>query len=131
MDSDENFTICRRFGFIHSRLLLYKQDQLREMEEDLRNIDQRDSNDEDTKNCLGQRDVDDARPKIGNRQTRKELLEALEKKVLEYGKQSSFQHQGSIGWYGFHRSVPLTERVFDRSVGDPIPELYSYEPADE
>ncbi|KAH7330214.1 hypothetical protein BKA65DRAFT_565359 [Rhexocercosporidium sp. MPI-PUGE-AT-0058] len=45
MDSDENFMIYRRFGFLHARLLLQKQDELRLMEEQLDLMDRRDVSD--------------------------------------------------------------------------------------
>ncbi|KAF2432801.1 hypothetical protein EJ08DRAFT_630152 [Tothia fuscella] len=41
LDSDENFMVYRRFGYIQSRLLLNKQDELRELEESLDLYDQR------------------------------------------------------------------------------------------
>lgn len=34
-DSDDQFSVYRRFGYLHSRLLLYKQDELRELEDRL------------------------------------------------------------------------------------------------
>ncbi|KAH8726018.1 hypothetical protein GQ44DRAFT_826124 [Phaeosphaeriaceae sp. PMI808] len=44
LDSDECFSVYRRFGFLQSRLLLDKQDKLRELEEALDNLDIRESN---------------------------------------------------------------------------------------
>lgn len=43
MDSDENFMIYRRFGFLYSRALLSKQDELRELEDSLDDMGRRDS----------------------------------------------------------------------------------------
>lgn len=40
--SDEDFAIYRRFGYLQARLLLDKQDQLRELEERLDHYDTRD-----------------------------------------------------------------------------------------
>lgn len=45
-DSDESFMLYRRFGYIHSRLLLYKQDELRELEASLHNMDLLDNQNE-------------------------------------------------------------------------------------
>ncbi|RFU34107.1 hypothetical protein B7463_g2216, partial [Scytalidium lignicola] len=42
LDSDENFMLYRRFGYIQARLLLSKQDQLRALEEDLDKVDKDD-----------------------------------------------------------------------------------------
>jgi hypothetical protein len=39
LDSDEGFTIYRRFGYLQSRLLLDKQEQLRLLEEKLEHLD--------------------------------------------------------------------------------------------
>ncbi|KAF2682955.1 hypothetical protein K458DRAFT_369079 [Lentithecium fluviatile CBS 122367] len=41
LDSDECFSVYRRFGFLQSRLLLDKQDKLRELEEALDKLDKR------------------------------------------------------------------------------------------
>lgn len=43
MDSDENFMIYRRFGYLQARILLNKQDELRELEKDLDKMDARDA----------------------------------------------------------------------------------------
>ncbi|CZT48711.1 uncharacterized protein RSE6_09452 [Rhynchosporium secalis] len=40
LDCDENFMLYRRFGFLQARILLNKQDQLRELETMLDNLDQ-------------------------------------------------------------------------------------------
>lgn len=86
-DSDDQFSVYRRFGYLHSRLLLYKQDELRELEERLQTMDNLDlGGDNDTKKCLKSRDLDDGRvgrPGLG---TRKSLFEIIERKALEYGK---------------------------------------------
>lgn len=42
IDSDENFMLYRRFGFLQTRLLLNKQDELRELEKDLDRLDKYD-----------------------------------------------------------------------------------------
>jgi hypothetical protein len=42
-DSDESFMVYRRFGFIPSRLLLEKQDKLRELERQLNFLDRREA----------------------------------------------------------------------------------------
>ncbi|CAG8977493.1 hypothetical protein HYALB_00009325 [Hymenoscyphus albidus] len=42
LDSDENFMLYRRFGFLQTRLLLNKQAELREYEKDLDRIDEED-----------------------------------------------------------------------------------------
>ena len=85
LDSDESFMIYRRFGFLHARLLLYKQDELREMEEDLRTLDLRDSKDPKKNKYLKSRRKDDLREDLENNEMRKHLMQRVEKKTLEYG----------------------------------------------
>src|SRR3984885_8934419 len=41
LDSDDNFMIYRRFGYLQARLLLEKQEELRRLEEDLDILDGR------------------------------------------------------------------------------------------
>ena len=77
--------IYRRFGFLHARLLLYKQDELKEMEEELREMDKRDSLDQKTSRVLRSRRKDDLRKDLAGRESRKDLLQRIEKKALEYG----------------------------------------------
>lgn len=87
MDSDENFMMYRRFGFLYSRILLNKQDELRKIEERLDKLDQIDSTRcEGLALCLQSR-VDDV-PQIGvdPKCSRQELLKASEEKLLHYGR---------------------------------------------
>jgi len=41
MNSDENFLLCRKYGFLHNRVLLYRQDELRELEQELLKLDKK------------------------------------------------------------------------------------------
>lgn len=82
LDSDENFMLYRRFGFLQARALLYKQDELRELEDKLDKMDQRDAK---TKpKVLKSRDKDDANGE------RKNLIGLITKEFKEYGKEHSF-----------------------------------------
>lgn len=81
LDSDENFMIFRRFGFLHTRLLLHTQDELRIMEKELDQMDQRDS----FQNIkLLQCRVDDNLRKDEVPQTRTALLSRIEAAILKY-----------------------------------------------
>jgi hypothetical protein len=80
LDSDENFMLYRRFGYLQSRIILHKQDELRALEERLDRLDQKDDEDEKTKRYLKSRDLDDKR-----NGPRRELLETIETKFKEYG----------------------------------------------
>lgn len=78
LDSDENFMLYRRFGFLQARLLLHKQDELRLLEQSLDGIDKYDASHQPM--ILKEREKDDKR--IGHR---KKLLEEIEQKFGEYG----------------------------------------------
>ena len=93
MDSDDNFMIYRRFGFLHSRLLLDKQDELREIEDTLDSIDKRDSNgSEKARKCLQSRLKDDSCNDSNDITTRRALLQKAEEKLNTYGKEQSPRH---------------------------------------
>ena len=85
LDSDDCFSVYRRFGFLHARLLLHKQDELRVLEEDLRDMDDRDAGKKATKAFLMSRAKDDLRRDLPENLKRKTLLAEIEKKTLEYG----------------------------------------------
>ena len=73
-----------RFGFLFSRLLLHKQDELAALEEKLCSMDNVDNRDNKTKKYLQDRFADEARPEVPWPQSRKQVLEEIETKVLEY-----------------------------------------------
>lgn len=77
--SDPNFTMYRRYNFLHHRCLLHLQDQLAVMERQLNYLDK---DDERTapKNLVS-RDLDDHQ----KHPRRKELLTEIKKKLQEYG----------------------------------------------
>jgi hypothetical protein len=78
LDSDENFMLYRRFGFLQARILLYKQDELRELETDLDRMDKIDK--KKAPAVLKSRERDDA-----ENTRRKELLHEIEERFKEYG----------------------------------------------
>ena len=81
LDSDRAFMIYRRFGFIHARLLLQKQDELRLMEEELDRMDKRDliTNPKALQCRMEDIERQDQLP-----ETRQALLARLEASVLSY-----------------------------------------------
>ena len=81
MDSDSKFRIFRRFGFLRTRLLLYRQDILREIEHRLNIIDGNDESEAATKVYLASRQADDAR----DNPQRKTLFQELEAELKRYG----------------------------------------------
>ena len=79
MNRDEDNLIFRKFGNIHARLLLYRQDQLAELEAKLSHLDR-----EDAKSCpvaLRSREIDECRTLP---YSRKALMEDIEVKSREY-----------------------------------------------
>lgn len=83
-DSDECFMILRRFGWIHQRLLLHRQDELRELEDTLSDMDKKDAKDPNRQLCLRSRDIDEENRGLPDRD-RIALLDRLEEKTLKYG----------------------------------------------
>jgi hypothetical protein len=61
LDSDESFVMYRRFGILHARLLLQKQDELRELESELFTADKQDEKISKGKRCMQSREEEEAR----------------------------------------------------------------------
>jgi hypothetical protein len=78
LDSDENFMLYRRFGFLQARLLLYKQDELSRLEQKLDRMDRRHAREDPS--LLESRQNDDILN--GDRKT---LFVEIEKKFKDYG----------------------------------------------
>ncbi|KAL2010507.1 hypothetical protein VTN00DRAFT_6314 [Thermoascus crustaceus] len=74
LDSDENFAVYRRFGYLQSRLLLEKQDELRILEEELDHMDQISRESQLVTRDLAEMDAE----------PRRELFARIEKKFHEY-----------------------------------------------
>jgi hypothetical protein len=84
LDSDENFMLYRRFGFLQARILLNKQDQLRELEKDLDRLDKLDL--KKNPSVLKSREKDNA---VNSR--RRKILSKIEENFKEYGIISLYQ----------------------------------------
>ena len=81
--------IYRRFGYLHSRIILRKQDELRQLEDDLDRIDIYDIKDNtpQARSRLRSRAVDEAADSYedpGTR-TRTEILNEIDEKLRQYG----------------------------------------------
>ena len=85
LDSDDSFMMYRRFGRLHARLLLQKQDKLRELEEELFRLDKLDELDDERKLALSCREEDDDLdpPECG--MSRQQIFTESERLLLEYG----------------------------------------------
>lgn len=94
LDSDENFMVYRRFGYLHSRTLLRKQDELRKLESELDDYDDHDAkNNEQGCRLLMSRDSDEAADKKepSDSRTRTKILDDIEKKLDIYGSSHSMR----------------------------------------
>jgi hypothetical protein len=78
ISSDENFLLYRRFGYLQARVLLNKQDQLRELEMTLDALDAFDA--KHAPEGLRSREKDEA-----TSDKRRDLLGRIEQKYKEYG----------------------------------------------
>ncbi|TGO71716.1 hypothetical protein BELL_0539g00090 [Botrytis elliptica] len=94
LDSDENFKIYRRFGYLHSRLLLRKQDEIRRLEMELDELDDLDeAEDAPDKRRARSRNADIAaeRKELAEDptlRTRTIVLDEIEAKLAAYGEHS-------------------------------------------
>ncbi|MCJ1365072.1 hypothetical protein MMC16_004192 [Acarospora aff. strigata] len=78
VNSDPNFLMCRRFGFLHSRVLLYRQDELVQLEKELVDLDDEDA--ELNPKALISREIDDRRQDA----PRKALIHDIDEKLKQY-----------------------------------------------
>ena len=80
MNSDENFLLCRRYSLLHTRVMLYRQAELAQLERELFELDQEDEQDQDralkSVKFLG----------VGEKgEDRTELIQRIDEKLKEYG----------------------------------------------
>lgn len=84
--SDESFMIYRSFSYLQARILLFKQDEMRTLEEQLDALDAEDKN--EYPDALYMRLSDE-----GRSHERRELLSKIETKYLEYAQFLNTAHQ--------------------------------------
>jgi len=80
MNSDENFLMARRYGLLHTRVMLYRQAELARLERELLALDKEDA-DEDDRALKGAKFL--ARGERG--EYRMELIGKIEDKLKQYG----------------------------------------------
>jgi hypothetical protein len=79
LNSDENFLVCRKYGWLHSRILLYRQDELRELEQELLCMDKAaDQQGKDTTTLKCRERDERFSPE------RKQLINEIDAKLKEY-----------------------------------------------
>lgn len=81
MNSSDNFLMCRRFSFLHSRVLLHRQDELAEMEKTLLAMDDEDVDLDEL--ALKSRRRDDERTEEPSRSS---LINKIDAKLKDYGR---------------------------------------------
>ena len=79
-ECDPSFLICRKFGWLHIRLLLHLQDEVQELEEELESLDTWELSSGDPLRLRNRR-IDYGRPNA----PRKDLLIKIAAKLREYG----------------------------------------------
>lgn len=86
VDSDENFSIFRKYGFLRNRVLLYRQDELAQLERTLIAMDEDDNGTNPDRLQCRQTDEDLDHEHTGDPiYTRKGLIKAIDDKLKEYG----------------------------------------------
>lgn len=85
INSDESFLMCRSFGWLNSRVLLYRQAELVEYEERLLDMDEDDITYREGITLKSKKEDDD-RVGIEEQYTRKTLINQIDSKLKEYRK---------------------------------------------
>lgn len=83
INSDENFLITRKYGFLRSRLLLYRQDELAVLERDLITLDDDDKINQPLRLQSRKNDEEEDKDPV---YSRKVLMKKIDDKLKEYGK---------------------------------------------
>lgn len=83
MNSDDNFLLCRKYGFLRSRVLLHRQDELAVLERNLLEMD--DEDEELLPLALQSRKRDEERDEE-EQYSRKTLIQKIDDKLKQYGK---------------------------------------------
>ncbi|KAL8945877.1 MAG: hypothetical protein Q9222_007643, partial [Ikaeria aurantiellina] len=79
MNSSDNFLMCRKFAFLHTRVLLHRQDELAEMEKSLIAMDDEDVELDEL--ALQSRRRDDDR---NEEPSRRSLIDKIDNKLKDY-----------------------------------------------
>lgn len=77
---DSDFSIYRKFGFLHHYALLYLQDELAEIQDDLERLDRWEYSDGQPKRLISRR-----KDNASGDSRRKELIDNLHSKLAQYG----------------------------------------------
>jgi len=86
-DLDQDFSIYRKFGVLHNYDLLYLQDELAEIQDDLEDLDRWEFSDGEPKRLISRRKDDSFQDS-----RRKELVSKLHNKLAQYGNTLKYPH---------------------------------------
>ena len=75
--------MCRKFGWLRSRVLLTRQDELNQLERQLRAMDYEDK--DECPLALRSRKFDDTREDMDEEFSRRTLMQAIDDKLEKYG----------------------------------------------
>ena len=89
INSDENFLIARKYGFLRSRVLLYRQDELSVLEKDLVALDDEDKNSRELALMSRKHDEETDKDPL---YSRKVLMQKIDDKLKEYGEHPAPDH---------------------------------------
>jgi hypothetical protein len=124
--SEPSFSIYRSFDYLHARVILNMQDELRVLEKRLGDLDNKDSNSlsEETNKCVRSRDSDDRRARAeGKPSQRAALLSDICDKLCRYDEIL----QKARGMNGFQRPSKRDGRSLRRWFDDENPLAYEAE----
>lgn len=93
VNSDENFLIARKYGYLRSRVLLYRQDELSVLEKDLIALD---ADDEEKRSLALQSRKFDEQTDKDPIYSRKVLIQKIDDKLKEYGKKDGHCMRGDL-----------------------------------
>lgn len=82
VNSDDNFMIARKYGFLRSRVLLYRQDELSVLERDLIKLDAHDAKNRPLALQSRKRDEETDDDLV---YSRKALIQRIDDKLKQYG----------------------------------------------
>ena len=85
MNSDDDFLIARKFGFLRARVLLYRQDELSVLERNLVGLD---NDDDQHRNFVLRSRAFDEQLDQDPFYSRRALIERIDVKLNQYGKDS-------------------------------------------
>jgi len=86
LNSDPNFPVYRRFGTLHHRVILYRQQQLVKLERRLNDLDNKDANDNPYRLQSLEWDHEDALILNQESSEREKLIEEIDERLKHYGR---------------------------------------------